>query len=258
MTTNFDRAASFYDDTRGLPEATMAALTDRLSDGLGQAVEVLEIGVGTGRVAVPLSERGYAMTGIDVSEKMLEVLDAKSSAVEAQVADATDLPFGDASFDAVLAVDFFHLVSEWRRVVEEAVRVLRPGGRIVLGTFTVLDNPTTVLRQRMFQEAGTRPYRVGVEITDVMADLEDRFGATIQELAAIPHVMPTSFAAELAGLRSGIWSRYWNLPDDLRHRVADQIDRELRDAGADLAEPIDVKISLTVLMATWLGESAHR
>ena len=123
MTTNFDRAASFYDDTRGLPEATMAALTDRLADGLGRAKEVLELGVGTGRVAVPLSERGYAMTGVDVSEKMLAVLDAKSSAVEARVGDATDLPFADASFDAVLAVDFFHLVSGWRRAVEEAARL---------------------------------------------------------------------------------------------------------------------------------------
>lgn len=253
MTTNFDRAASFYDDTRGLPDATMAALTDRLADGLGRAEEVLELGVGTGRVAVPLSERGYAMTGIDVSEKMLAVLDAKSSAVEAQAADATDLPFGDARFDAVLAVDFFHLVSEWRRAVEEAVRVLRPGGRIVLSTFAVLDDPTTVLRQRMFQEAAKRPRRVGIEITDVMADLKSRFGATITELAPIPHVMATSLAAELDGLRAGTWSRYWELPDDLRHRVADRIEGELRDADADLAQPLDIRTNLTVRMATELG-----
>jgi ubiquinone/menaquinone biosynthesis C-methylase UbiE len=253
MTTNFDRAAPFYDDTRGLPETTMAALTDRLAYGLGRAEAVLELGVGTGRVAVPLTERGYAMTGIDVSEKMLAVLDAKSSAVEAQVADATNLPFGDASFDAVLAVDFFHLVSEWRRAVDEAVRVLRPGGRIVLSTFAVLDDPTTVLRQRMFQEADTRPRRVGIEIMDVMADLEGRFGATSTELAAIPHVIATSLATELDGLRAGTWSRYWELPDHLRHRVADSIEGELRDAGADLAEPLDIKINLTVLIATQLG-----
>jgi ubiquinone/menaquinone biosynthesis C-methylase UbiE len=253
MTTNFDRAASFYDGTRGLPEATMTALTDRLAEGLGRAEAVLELGVGTGRVAVPLSERGYAITGIDVSERMLAVLDAKSSAVEAQVADATDLPFGDASFDAVLAVDFFHLISEWRRAVDEAVRVLRPGGTIVLSTFAVLNDPTTMLRQRMFQEAGMEPRRVGIEITEVVADLKDRFGATSRELAAIPHVMSTSLAAELAGLRAGTWSRYWELPDDLRHRVADSIERELRDAGVDLIEPLDIKISLTFLMATQLG-----
>ena len=250
MTTNFDRAASFYDDTRGLPETTMAALTDRLADGLGRAKDVLELGVGTGRVAVPLTERGYAMTGIDVSEKMLAVLGAKSSDVETQVADATDLPYDDASFDAVLAVDFFHLVSEWRRAVKEAVRVLRPSGKIVLSTFAVLDDPTTVFRQRIFQAAGTRPRRVGIEITDVMSDLEGRFGATVTELAAIPHVMTTSLATELDGLRAGTWSRYWELPDHLRHRVAGSIEGELCDAGADLTEPLDIKISLTVLMAT--------
>ena len=107
MTTNFDRAASFYDDTRGLSDATMAALTDQLATGLGPAETVLEIGVGTGRVAVPLSKRGYSMTGIDVSKEMLAALEAKRSRVRAQVADVTALPFEDASFDAVLAVISF-------------------------------------------------------------------------------------------------------------------------------------------------------
>ena len=105
----------------------------------------------------------------------------------------------------------------------------------------------------MFQKAGTRPRRVGIEITDVMADLVGRFGATSTELAAIPHVMATSLAAELDGLRAGTWSRYWELPDDLRRQVADSIEGELRDAGAELAEPLDIKMSLTVLMATELG-----
>ena len=253
MTTNFDRAASFYDDTRSLPEATLATLTDRLAEGLDWAEDVLEIGVGTGRVALPLSERGYAITGIDVSEKMLAVLDSKSSNVRTQVADATNLPFANASFDAVLAVDFFHLVSEWRRAVEEAVRVLRPGGRIVLSTFLVLDDPTTILQQRIFQEAGAQPRRVGIEITDVMADLECRFGSKTTDLAAIPYVMLTSLATELDGLRRGTWSRYWRLPEDIRHGVADRLEAELRDTGADLDKPLDIKISLTVLMASQLG-----
>ncbi len=253
MTTNFDRAASFYDDTRGLPEATMDALTDRLAEGLGPAKAVLELGVGTGRVAVPLTERGYAMTGVDISEKMLAVLEAKSSTVEARGADATDLPFDDSSFDAVLAVDFFHLVAEWRRAVDEAVRVLRPGGRIVLSTFAAADDPTIELRQRIFRKAGTRPRRVGVETTDVMADLENRFGATSTEIAPLPHVMPTSLAGELDDLRAGTWSRYWELPVELRRRVADTIESELRDTGLNLDEPLDVKINQTVLMATLGG-----
>ena len=250
MTTNFDRAASFYDDTRGLPVQTLRALTDRLAEGLGGASNVLEIGVGTGRVAVPLCERGYAMTGVDVSPKMLAVLDAKSSAVQTRTADATALPFDDASFDAVLAVDVFHLVSAWRRAVEEAARVLRPGGSIVLSSFEGVADPTIALRQRIFQEAGAPPRRVGVDSAEVMADLAGRFDATTTELAAVPHVMETSLGAELEGLRAGTWSRYWELSDELRHRVADRIEAQLRDAGDDLAAPLAIELRLSVWVAS--------
>ena len=253
MTTSFDRAASFYDATRGLPEAAMAALTDRLAEALGPAREVLELGVGTGRVAVPLSERGCAMTGVDVSARMLAVLAAKGSAVKAGVADATDLPFGDASFDAVLAVDVFHLVADWRRAVAEAVRVLRPDGRIVLSTFAVLDDPTAGLRQRIAELVGSRPRRVGAEVADVAAELVSGYGATTAQLAATPYVMATSLAAELDGLRAGIWSRYWQLPDDLRRRAADRIEGELRDAGAHLDDPLEIALRQTVLVASGLG-----
>ena len=61
--------------------------------------------------------------------------------------------------------------------------------------------------------------------------------------------MATSLAAELDGLRAGTWSRYWELPDDLRHRVADGIERDLRVAGADLVERLEIQLSLTVLVA---------
>lgn len=254
MTTNFDRAAAFYDDTRRLPEAAIEAFTDRLAEALGRAKSVLEVGVGTGRVAVPLSNCGYTMTGIDVSEKMLAVLEAKSSAVKTQLGDATDLPFDNASFDAVLAVDVFHLVSDWRSAVDEAVRVLRPGGRIVVSTFVTLNDPTIALQQRMFQEAGVQPRRVGIEITDVMAELEERFSAKSTELTAIPYVMDTSLMAELDGLRAGIWSRFWGLPEDLRHQVADKVEGELRASGADLDESLKINMSLRVLMASRIGQ----
>ncbi len=250
MTAGFDRVAPYYDDTRGLPESTMAALTDRLAEGLGPAEDVLEIGVGTGRVAMPLSERGYSMTGIDVSLKMLAVLEAKDSDVKARVADAADLPFGDASFDAVLAVDFFHLVAEWRHVIVEAVRVLRPGGRIVVGTFEVLDDPTTRLQQRILQPAGSRPRLAGIATRDVMADLGARFGAAIAELPAVPHARTTSLAGELEALRMGTWSRYWGMPEELRHNIADDIENELCEGGEDLVEPLDIRIELLVLTAT--------
>ncbi len=250
MTTNFDRAAAFYDETRGLPETTLNDLVDRITRALHGIDEVLEIGVGTGRIAIPLSERGFCISGIDVSEQMLAVLTAKSSAVKARLADATELPFEADSFGAVLAVDVFHLLSEWCRVVDEIVRVLHPGGRIVLSKFAVLDDPTAVLQQRIFEEAGTQPRRVGVEITDVLADLKNRFGTKSSEVASIPYITTTTLKQELDDLRAGTWSRYWEMPDDLRARVADSLEDELRSTGAELAKPVGIGMSLVVLMAT--------
>ena len=70
----FDRAADVYDTTRraARPEA-IEALAEELSD----CASVLELGVGTGRLAVPLMERGFQVVGVDLSRKMLDVGRAK-------------------------------------------------------------------------------------------------------------------------------------------------------------------------------------
>jgi ubiquinone/menaquinone biosynthesis C-methylase UbiE len=63
---NFDRAAGYYDATRAL-SATMAALTGLLATELADRQPCLEIGVGTGRFALPLRAAGIAMAGTDIS-----------------------------------------------------------------------------------------------------------------------------------------------------------------------------------------------
>ena len=78
----FDQAAGCYDRTRGLPPRIAARQTELLAAELaGTAGPVLEIGVGTGRIAVPLAEAGFRVLGVDLSAPMLGVLAAKDSAV---------------------------------------------------------------------------------------------------------------------------------------------------------------------------------
>ncbi|HUG85697.1 MAG TPA: class I SAM-dependent methyltransferase [Euzebya sp.] len=149
--TNFDRAADFYDETRALPPAQMELFLQRLRDQLGGARSVLEVGVGTGRVAVPLAQGGLHVTGVDISERMLAVLRAKRSPVDAQVADATDLPFATDRFDAGLAVHVLHLIPAWQEAVAELVRVVRPGGRIISPWFVPDVDPL-----QDWQQAGRR------------------------------------------------------------------------------------------------------
>ena len=77
---NFDRVAGIYDATRGLPEEAGT----RVAEGIIEAVHAtpttrfLELGVGTGRVAIPVASRGYSYTGVDISTEMMARLREKA------------------------------------------------------------------------------------------------------------------------------------------------------------------------------------
>jgi SAM-dependent methyltransferase len=131
---NFDRAAGFYDATRALPATAMAQLTGLLAAELAGRQPCVEIGVGTGRFALPLRAAGIAMAGTDISGAMLRRLAANAgggSPFPLAQADATRLPFAAGTFGSVLAVHVLHLIPDWRVAVDEAVRVLRPGGALL-------------------------------------------------------------------------------------------------------------------------------
>jgi SAM-dependent methyltransferase len=131
---NFDRAASFYDATRSLPADAMRRLIDLLAEELAPRPPCLEIGVGTGRFALALRERGVSIAGADISGAMLRQLVANAGGTAPLPlfqSDATRLPAGAGTFGSVLAVHVLHLIPDWRLAVDEAVRVLRPGGALV-------------------------------------------------------------------------------------------------------------------------------
>src|SRR5262245_20433845 len=75
---SFDRAAEFYDQTRALPAAALDGVVDLLGAELEGRGRCLEIGVGTGRIALPLSGAGVPMAGVDVSAQMVARLLEKS------------------------------------------------------------------------------------------------------------------------------------------------------------------------------------
>jgi ubiquinone/menaquinone biosynthesis C-methylase UbiE len=99
--------------------------------------DVLEIGSGSGAMAAELVRRfpNVCLTATDYDESMVEAarerLHEFGERVEVQRADATLLPFPDASFDAVVSFIMLHHVIDWEKALAEAVRVLRPNGRLV-------------------------------------------------------------------------------------------------------------------------------
>ena len=119
----FDRIAPVYDRTRG-------ALDDRTADALASAFlgrgerSVLEIGVGTGRVSVPLAARGLDVTGLDPSRAMLARASGKGRLRLLQ-GSAYRLPFREGRFDAVLFAHVLHLLDRPEEALREAARVSR-------------------------------------------------------------------------------------------------------------------------------------
>ncbi|MEA2273309.1 MAG: hypothetical protein QOI98_2017 [Solirubrobacteraceae bacterium] len=95
----------------------------------------LDVGCGTGVLAARLAAAGYEMTGVDPSGGMLDILRRDAPQVTAFEASGTELPFEDDAFDVVLTVAALHHIAEpadVRRTLGEMVRVVRPGGRVVV------------------------------------------------------------------------------------------------------------------------------
>lgn len=130
MTKNrpFDRAADFYDRTRLLPDEVATDGLDKLIEVIGPSARLLEAGIGTGRIGIPLWQRGVNLTGVDLSLPMMARLRSKYPPARLAQADAGRLPFAGHTFDAVLTVHVLHLISDWRGALDEFRRVLVPNG----------------------------------------------------------------------------------------------------------------------------------
>jgi SAM-dependent methyltransferase len=148
-----ERFADVYDDwygREGLFELTdVTACTERLAR-LAEGGPVLELGVGSGRLALPLAARGVEVHGIDASEAMLARLRAKpgAGAINLTHGDMADLDLVDPPpFTVVFAAfnTLFNLGTSvaQRRCFERVASLLAPGGLFVVEAFVPAEPGTT-------------------------------------------------------------------------------------------------------------------
>ena len=122
----------------------LGALSDKLEKELVFSVidvdageAALDVGCGTGSYTIELAKLGADVVGIDSSEEMLAWarIKAQKADIEASfmAADATNLPFPDSSFDTVISNGLLCFLKEPEKALIEMRRVLKPGGRLVVG-----------------------------------------------------------------------------------------------------------------------------
>jgi len=154
---------------------------------------LLDVGCGTGHWSAFFSQRGFAVTGVDISPEMIGTARGKGIVnASFEIADAHALPFEDGQFDAAVAITTLAFVRDPETVVREMARCTRrPGGALVVGALNAL---APINRQR--KKNAKLPYAQARPFTPSGLDrLLARHGETQVRVCAFVPVAPA-----LAGL----------------------------------------------------------
>jgi SAM-dependent methyltransferase len=235
----FDRAADFYDETRSYTEETHRATTALLAAELRDRGRVLEVGVGTGLIALPLHAAGIPMLGLDLSAPMMAKLVEKGEGEQPFSlvrGDATALPLRDDAVGAGVVRWVLHLISNWRAVVAELIRVIRPGGVLVvhLGSY---GGPWDEIHRRFTELSGMELEPVGLgwhREPDLDTEVA-RHGGSLRLLPALHEHTEEPLEEFLAAIRDNHYSWTWPLSDDVRLCVL----QELRPWTEERFGPLD-------------------
>ncbi len=126
MLSHFDLIAPLYDRLLPRPDPELWLELLRLP-----ARRLLDAGGGTGRVAYELRRLAKQVVVSDLSARMLLQAQRKGG-LQAVAADVVHLPFADACFDRILIADALHHFPRQEQALHELLRVLAPGGRLVI------------------------------------------------------------------------------------------------------------------------------
>ena len=257
MARTFDRVAAIYDATRALPPETEEAIAAGIARATGAmaATTFLEVGVGTGRIALPLAREGFRFAGVDLSAPMLAAARAKAAGGAGQLllarANAQALPFADATFDVGLVVHVFHLIPTWPLALAELLRVIKPGGYFVYGSERWLPIGARHTFDQQWRAIlathGVAPR--GHQATD------SAVVAALGELGLPPRMTDvaswrtsTTVADALTRQTGREYSSSWTIPDEIFTQAAEEFTAWVRatypDPGATLTS--EARFSLTI------------
>lgn len=212
----------FYDYIYDRQDSCATFLNQRMGQALAwldgsdlkEDSRILDAGCGAGRLAREVARRGYSVFGMDYSYGMIERANnicnhEDKHRVELLQGDVESIPFGDSSFDLIVCLGVITYLNSEDNALDELVRVLRPGGTLILSAINKFRLVKHLDLPLFFMQRIKRILRngVGVRMEEGLAISHDASvttysiprllnslqvrGLTILEYATIPHEVPT-------------------------------------------------------------------
>jgi SAM-dependent methyltransferase len=255
---SFDRVAHCYDETRAMPEAAHVAITAGIARALrvvAPVPAVLEIGIGTGRIAVPLVEAGVRIVGIDLARAMVARLHARRPETPVAIADATRLPFGPGTFDGALFVHVLHLLPDPAAALRAARDVVHPGGRLLYAGDRFGSSPVARVAELVREIVGELS---GVELERLAP--HERAGeafvaqARAMGVEAVESVLAT-WQRDVTGRRvleqiaGRVWSSTWDIPETIMPELLRRLAPRVEALLGDLDRPVPFETTFSLMTA---------
>lgn len=244
-TVNYDRAVSYYDETRGFRPGVSDRYREAVLKLLGAdaGTRFLELAIGTGVIGLPFIAAGDRYVGVDISRGMMRrvapKLKGRAEPLLAQADITIALPFAAASFDVVQAIRVFHMLVEWRACIDEARRALAPGGCLLIvenhAPAETADPPPWVLVQAQWDAI---LQELGVDSAGLRNDLYP------SEAMLLRHLRSIGAETQVIDLMT-----YIELPVSCRTMVERRAGRMFR---GDWALPEAIHRQATRLLEDWL------
>ena len=249
---------------------TMRVSGDELVASLGvtKGMKVLDLGCGDGTTAIPAAQRGAQVLGVDIARNLVAAGNRRAHAlglanIRFQEGDACDLHgVPDKSFDLLVSIFGAMFAPRPLEVAKAMVRVVRPGGRIVMGNW-IPNDPTLVAQILKISSAYTPPPPAGFVSPmtwGVEATVSERFvaaGVPAANVSFARDTFPFDFAgtpAALVGLFRDFYGPTMNAFDAAQKagRIA-ELQRELE--ALFVAQNSSGRADRTTIAATYLRVS---
>jgi len=223
----FDRAADSYDRTRGNSAEGLRKTIEMLVGEVDGRGAVVEVGIGTGQLGLPLHGAGIPVVGLDLARPMMDKLVEKAGGrapFPLVQGDVTRMPFGDGAFGAAYLRWVFQLVPAWRDAFAEIVRVVRPDG-VFLASLASDGGPRSEIRGRFAELMGLsiEPRGLAYDGYDELDTVAIALGLTPRALPPIPEIGHEGLDAFIDSIANNAYSWTWDIDADLLARTAVEV-----------------------------------